>query len=123
MECQRIFQVGKVSLDPNNARAVGLHLVNALGLTVEDFGQNCPAYNEPIREFTTALREGRLLHGDDPVLAWAADNLVTRKNSAGLIMPAKNEAEEKIDPIVAAFMAFAQCLYGGDVGTPSISFV
>ena len=69
-------------------------------------------YNEPIREFLTALGEGRILHGDDPVLAWAADNLVLRTNSAGLVMPAKQEADEKIDPIVSALMAFARCLYG-----------
>lgn len=111
-QCSRDYQIGSLALDPNNARAVGLHLVNQMGLNVFDFGQNCNAYNEPIREFLTALGEGRILHGNDPVLGWAADNLVLRTNSAGLVMPAKQEADEKIDPIVAALMAFARCLYG-----------
>lgn len=111
-QAKKDHAIASLALDPNNARAVGLHLVNAMGMNVFDFGQTSQMYNEPIREFLTALGEGRILHGDDPVLAWAADNLVLRTNSAGLVMPAKQEADEKIDPIVAALMAFARCLYG-----------
>ncbi|WP_157605225.1 terminase large subunit [Schlesneria paludicola] len=116
-QVRRDHAISSVALDPANARAVGLHLVNNMGMSVFDFGQNCQSYNEPIREFLTALGEGRILHDNDPVLAWAADNLVLRTNPAGLVMPDKEKADEKIDPIVAAFMAFARCLYGDPVSS------
>ena len=118
------YNLASLALDPNNARAVGLHMVNTMGLNVFDFGQNCAAYNEPIREFLTALAEGRIVHGGDPVLTWAADNLVLRTNSAGLVMPDKQSADEKIDPMVAALMAFARCLYGNNqTAEPRIRFL
>lgn len=109
------FQIASLALDPNNARIAGLHFVNSFGMNVFDFTQNHQNYNEAIRELLTALSEGRIVHDNDPVLSWAADNLVLRTNSAGLVMPAKDEADEKIDPIVAALMAYARCLYGEPV--------
>ncbi len=111
-EAQKSFHLKSVAMDPNNARAVGLHLVNHMTIESFDFAQSAANYNEPLREFTKALAEGRILHGDDPVLGWAADNLLLRTNSTGLVMPAKDKSIDKIDPIVAALMAFARCLYG-----------
>ena len=122
--CRDTYQVSSLALDPNNARALGIYLVNSMGINVFDFQQNSKNYNEAIREFLTALTEGRILHGDDPVLGWAADNLVLRTDAAGLVMPDKQSADEKIDPIVAALMAFARCLYGDNNATgPRIRFL
>ena len=114
------YQLGEIAVDPNNAMAPGLHIVNNLYVPVFELRQIPPNFNEPVREFLQALNEGRILHGDDPVLAFAADNLVLRTNSAGLVMPAKDEADEKIDPIVAALMAFARCLYGDQPVAPRV---
>lgn len=115
-------QIQTVSADPNNARAVLLWLANHAAVKTYEFDQTARNYNEAVREFLKALGEGRILHGDDPVLTWAADNLVLRRNSAGLVMPDKQKSEEKIDPIVAAVMAFAGCLYLGksNTGAPRI---
>jgi phage terminase large subunit-like protein len=122
--CRDCYQVLQIALDPNNARVPGIHIHNTMGISVYDFQQNAKNYNEAIREFMTALTEGRILHGDDPVLAWAADNLVLRTDAAGLVMPDKQSADEKIDPIVAALMAFARCLYGDNSATgPRIRFL
>jgi phage terminase large subunit-like protein len=103
-----------VCADPSNARAPLQHL--ATKVSAPEFDQTHRNYNEAIREFLKALSEGRILHGDDPVLSWAADNLVLKQNSAGLVMPDKLKADEKIDPLVAALMAFASCLYTPDTG-------
>lgn len=117
------FQIGAIALDPNNARAVGIHVFNEMNVPVELFAQKSEKYNEPIRDFLVALAEGRILHGDDPVLAWAADNLVLQVNRDGLRRPSKQEAEEKIDPIVSALMAFAMCLYQPKPAAPSITIL
>ena len=105
------YSLATISGDPNNARAPLQYLANNLGIKTFEFDQTCRNYNEPVREFLKALAEGRILHGGDPVLTWAADNVVLKKNSAGLVMPDKSRSDEKIDPIVAAIMAFAGCLY------------
>lgn len=112
----KTYSINSIGLDPANARAIGMHLVKASKFKVFDFGQSAKNYNEPIREFLIALNEKRILHGNDPVLAWAANNLVLRTDYAGLVMPDKAHADEKIDPIVAALMAFARCLYGEEQG-------
>lgn len=108
---QRCFNLRTVALDPNNARTVEVHLVNNLGIDVYAFGQNAKKYNEPLRSFLDALRDGRILHGGDPVLTWAASNLVVRTAADGLWMPDKAHSDEKIDPLVAALMAYSECLY------------
>ncbi|MBS0205685.1 MAG: terminase large subunit [Planctomycetes bacterium] len=108
--CRDKFGISSLALDPNNARISGLHFVNVMGINVQEFQQNAKNYNEPIREFLDGLKEGRFLF-NDPILRWAADNLVLRTDAAGLVMPDKQSADEKIDPIVAALMAFARCLY------------
>ena len=110
--CRSEYQIQSIAYDPANARIAGNEIVNKLCLNGFDFWQSAKNYNEPCREFLTALTEKRIIHGGDPVLSWAADNLVLRSDSAGLVMPDKTRADEKIDPIVAALMAFARCLYG-----------
>lgn len=117
------YRIGAIALDPNNARAVGIHVFNDMNVPVELFAQKSEKFNEPIRDFLVALAEGRILHGGDPVLAWAADNLVLQKNRDNLRRPSKQEAEEKIDPIVAAIMAFALCLYQPKPAQPSITIL
>ena len=119
---RRHYGLRTVALDPNNARAVEVRLVNELGLDVYAFGQSCRKYNEPLRELLGLVTNGNLLH-DDPLLTWAADNAVGRTDSAGLMMPDKKHSAEKIDPFVAALMAYSECLYaarakaGGDYNT------
>ena len=117
------YQILSFAIDPANARVPGQIIQKTVG-NVFDFYQNYLNFNEPIREFLQALKEGRILHGGDPVLAWAADNLVTRTNSAGLVMPAKDEADEKIDPMVASLMAVARCMLSEpEPGCPRVAFL
>lgn len=115
-EWKRLYQLETLALDPNNARAVGVHLVNTLDVRVFEFYQTCRKYNEPIREFLRALEESRIIHGGHPILGFAAANLVTKADAQDYVMPAKNKSVEKIDPIVAAFMAYSELLFGEKEG-------
>lgn len=78
--------------------------------TLESFKQSMTEYAEPLAEFKRALTDGRLLHGDNPVLGWAAGNMKERSNDMGHSMPTKRKSTGKIDPIVACIMAFGKCL-------------
>jgi phage terminase large subunit-like protein len=111
-KCQKHYDLRIVAFDMNNARAIGVEIENELGLPTFPMFQSAKKYNEPIREALRAMREGRIIHAGDPVLAWAASNLVTRADSDNCLKPAKDKSLEKIDPIVAFFMAFSECLFG-----------
>ena len=115
-KAQKHYDLRTLAYDINNARAIGVHLENTLGIVTFPFFQSARKYNEPIRESLRALHDGLIMHAGDPLLAWAASNLVTRADAHDYLMPAKAKSPEKIDPMVAFFMAFSEVLYaaGGD---------
>jgi phage terminase large subunit-like protein len=105
------YGVRILAYDPAMAREFALNCVNEIGIEVFPFNQQHGKYNEPLLEFKQALSEGRILHGGDPLLGWAALNVVEDVNIKGHAMPSKHKAEEKIDPFVAVLMAFSEALF------------
>jgi phage terminase large subunit-like protein len=108
---QREFGIRTIALDPNNARAPGIHIETVLGIQAFWHGQGFTKMNEPTREFVDMLREGRLLHGGNPLLAWQALNLVLQADPRGYVRPNKAKAADKIDSIVAAIMSLNEILF------------
>lgn len=113
---EKIKQLGKlykpvsIALDPHNARVPGNELINE-GFNVFDFQQSSRKYNEPTRELLTLIEDERLIHNGDPLLSFAAGNVTSKIDSAGLIMPDKMNSSEKIDPIVAGIMALSEVIF------------
>ncbi len=116
-QLRKRYRLQTVALDPNNARALEVELVNDLGVEVYAFAQSGRKYNEPLRTLLDAVSERRLLHGGDPLLTWSAANLVVRHDAAGLMMPDKQDSDDKIDPFVAMLMGFSESLYAGRCAT------
>lgn len=112
-QVKKLYRLQTVALDPNNARALEVQLVNDQGVEVYAYGQTAKKFNEPLRTLLDEVKEQRFLHGGDPLLAWAMSNMVVRKDVAGLMMPDKANSDEKIDPAVALLMGFSECLYAG----------
>ena len=100
-----------LAFDKNNAREFALNTENDLGLPTYAFNQTCAKYNEPFREFLKALSEGRLLHGDNPLLEWCAMHVVDVTNPYDERMPSKRRSSDKIDPVVAIVMALSEALF------------
>lgn len=109
---RELYNLKTVAVDPNNAREFGTQLVTK-GLKVYEFQQSCKNYNEPMREFLRLLSDGRIIHGGCPLLSWCQSHLMTFSNPEGLIMPSKKSSAEKIDPLVAVIMAFAEAMFSG----------
>lgn len=108
------YQITNLAYDPNNAREFSTKCVNEWGLETYDFWQTCRRYNEPTRELATASREGRLIHGGNPLLSWCASNLCVKEDSNEYVMPSKRKSSEKIDPIVATIMGIGLAAVSGD---------
>lgn len=122
-ECRRTYMMRSVGLDPDQGRFFGAKLVT-MGLSVWEMQQNCRNYNEPIREFLKLLRDGKIHHGGDQLLAFAARNMVGRSDGEGRMMPTKSQSRDKIDPLVSGLIGFNECLFwsmrSGNNGTPTI---
>lgn len=118
-EARDLYQLRSVAIDPNNARQFGTELVGK-GLKVYEFSQQARNWNEPFREFLRLMASGQIIHGNCDLLNWCQQNLMAWSNAEGLIRPSKNSSTEKIDPLVAVLMAFAEALFysgregGGD---------
>ena len=104
------YKVKAIALDPANARQFGQELEDK-GIEVVGHGQKGVHYNEPIRSIKAALTEGKFIHGDNPLLTWAIENMVVAI-SGGLQRPAKEHSRDKIDPAVAMIMAHSIATLG-----------
>lgn len=105
------YMVRSWAFDPAFARDTAQMLREEHGLEVNEFPQNALRYNEPILKFSKLLREGRLRHDGCPLLKWQSGNLMLKPNAQGLVMPDKQNSRNKIDSMVALFMAMSEAMF------------
>lgn len=101
------LQLEAVGYDPWNAEATRIYLENH-GLTMVKMRQGVATLSGPCKELERAVIEGVLDHGNDPVLAWMAENVQVKNDENGNIRPVKPDhagSAKRIDGIVAAVMA------------------
>ncbi len=113
-ECRDKYALNVIVLDPNNARKQTQDFQNE-GYEVEDFFQSKRNYNEPCRLLEVLLKEGKLRHNGNPVLAWMAGNVTAELDGLGQIMPKKMKSAEKIDGICALLMALSKAMVAEEV--------
>lgn len=77
------------------------------GITVLPVGQGFASMSAPSKTLERAVLDEVLRHGDNPVMSWAADNVVVARDTADNIKPVKDKSTEKIDPIVSLVVAIA----------------
>lgn len=110
-EVNDLYAIKTIAMDPNNAREFGSRVEPEYGIEPFWFGQNHGKYNEPTRELIAALNEGRFKHGDNPLLAWCANNVLGSTDSRDYVKPEKKRSKDKIDPICALIMGLSECLF------------
>ncbi len=74
-------------------------------LPLVEFGQSFVSMGPAIDAFETAMLNGKLRHGNHPVLRWNASNAVFEPDAAGNRKCSKNRSIDKIDGLVALIMA------------------
>jgi phage terminase large subunit-like protein len=101
------YNFGVIGYDPWNAEPTRIFLENE-GLTMLIMRQGAKSMNLPCKELERAILEGVLDHGNDPVLAWMAENVQVKTDENGNIRPVKPDhagSAKRIDGIVAGIMA------------------
>jgi phage terminase large subunit-like protein len=96
---------GTVAYDPYNGQQLGERLAKS-GVTAARMAQNQANFNEAIRDFIQLMKEGRLVFADSKLLRWCANNAIIAKDRQDRWMFDKAKSKDKIDPIVAAVMAY-----------------
>ena len=76
--------------------------------------------NDAVCGIERLLISGKLNHGDDPVLAWAASNAILATDPAGNRKMDKKRSKERIDPMVALGMAIARAEANADGDGPEV---
>jgi hypothetical protein len=104
---EEMAQLGVTTLayDPYNGQVTGENL-SAKGIIAARMAQNPSHFNEPIRDFIVLMEEGRLRFENSSMLRWCFNNAIIARNRQDWWMFAKRECKEKIDPCVAAVMAY-----------------
>lgn len=112
------FRILRVPHDPDHAAALiqFIHARDDWDQNVEfvEITQNVRNFSTAMKETEALVREGRLHHDGDPLLAWTIGNVVAKQLSRDNIFPDKEDPENKIDPAVALFMAIGQWVLTGD---------
>lgn len=111
------YRIEDVAFDPWNASMIAVHLQQH-GVPLVEFRQNLRNFNEPSKQFEALLKDGKLHHGDNPVLDWMAGSVTVITDASGNIRPVKptHGNARKIDGIVASIMALGRAIV-----TPELS--
>ncbi|WP_425401249.1 terminase large subunit [Algiphilus sp.] len=103
------YEIQAAGFDPWNATQIVGHLLDE-GAPMVEVRQGPKTFHPPMKELERLLKSGRIDHGNDPVLAWMASNIVARRDQNDNMAPDKKNSHEKIDGIVALLMALGLSL-------------
>ena len=103
------FQVQSVAYDPWGATQLAQRL-SAERVPCVEFRMNVQNLSEATKELDAAIRNGRLRHDGNGVLAWCMSNVVGHYDARGNVFPRKARPENKIDAAVALIMAIARVM-------------
>lgn len=109
------FSVAEVGYDPYNATQLATRLGNA-GLTMVEVPQTTRNLSEPMKEIDALVRDGRIHHDGNPVMAWCVANVTAQVDRNENVFPRKERHENKIDGAVALIVAMSRAMTGADVG-------
>ena len=67
----------------------------------------------PSKEFERLVLDGKIVHGNNPVMRWMMNNVTVYSDPSGNIKPSKQHSGDKIDGVVAAIMALDRAIKKG----------
>jgi phage terminase large subunit-like protein len=98
--------------DPAKLQLFANDMTNKGAVIVDAYSGNGVKMPEWLNEFDGAYRAGRIIHDGDPVLTWAISNAVAKPAKRGMFFLTKDGNEKKIDPAIAALMAYGRLTSG-----------
>lgn len=106
----RTCDVQEIAFDP----ALSMYFAGKLideGLPLVEIAQRSVFFTPALIQVENMVREGRLVHDGNPVMAWMVSNLVVKVSKFNELMsPTKERPENKIDGPIAMLMALGRAL-------------
>lgn len=110
LEARKLFpRLASIGYDTWNAKEVATDM-EAAGIHMHEVVQGPKSYHPAMQALEVAYCGGKFCAGQDPVLNWAASNIVARRDQNLNQAPDKKKSNDKIDPMSALLMAFATAL-------------
>lgn len=107
--CEK-FNVKSIAYDRWNASSLVTNLTNDDVVELIPFGQGYSSMSAPTKQIDVLALQGRLNHGDNPVLNWMCSNVVLKRDPADGIKIDKSKSIEKVDGMVSLAMALGIAL-------------
>lgn len=107
------FQVEALAYDPFQATMLVTELMNA-GLPCVEVKPTVLNLSEPMKQIDALIRDRKLAHDGDPVMAWMMSNVVAKVDAKDNVYPRKERPEAKIDGFVALCMAMNRAMTAAD---------
>lgn len=107
------WKVERIAFDPNNARYLMSKLTEEDGFSSEQIVEHLQTtqfMNDPIGATEKLILDGKLRHGNHPVLRWCVSNAIIYNDTGGRRRFNKKAIREKIDMAVAMVMAVGQAV-------------
>lgn len=101
------YDVREIAFDRTFAGEIVQNLLEE-NVTMVEFGQGFLSMAAPTAELLRLVLSGEIEIPDDPVLRWAASNMVVKVDPAGNWKPDKEHSTERIDPVVAILDALGR---------------
>jgi phage terminase large subunit-like protein len=98
-----VYDVQQIGLDPWNAGNLAKDLSDD-GFDVIEVPQTLQHMSAPAKDFEADVLDGLIDAGDNPLLLWAASNVVVQRDNKDNIYPTKKRSRGRIDPIIAALL-------------------
>lgn len=109
IEYCRDYQVLEMPSDPNRAWGV-FPALESEGVPMVEYRNTVLFMSEPMKQLEALIRDGRIIHDGDPVLAWAISNVTAKLDKKDNVYPNKESPANKIDPVVALLMALGRAM-------------
>ena len=107
LEDAAAFDIRSIPYDPYNASQLVIDLAKE-DLEMIEFRQGYLTMSPAAKDFEIKVLDGKINHGNNPVLAWMMSCTETATDPAGNIKPIKpdrGKTDKRIDGIIAAIMA------------------
>lgn len=120
VELNKLYDLIDLGFDPWEASYISNKLEEEYGINCFKFPQNIGSLSEPSHEFFNLIKRKELVHSNNPVLTWNAQNasIKRRVDNPDQYYVIKRSSKGKIDGIVCSVMALGRAMAAGyEVGT------
>lgn len=107
------YEVQEVGFDPWGSTQLAISLAED-GAPMVEVPQTVKNLSEAMKEVEALVIAGKLHHGDNPVLNWMASNVTAKEDKNENVFPNKEHKDNKIDGMVALFIAMSRILRHGE---------